>query len=93
MVLEPQQRSKSLQWQEEQSEKGKLFTKKFAVRMNLNNCSLKSNDNSSKGLDRITLVPSFQTCFASRLYYIKMTVRLNHGDSLLVNVPLNIHRY
>ena len=84
---------KSLQWQEEQSEKGKLFTKKFAVRMNLNNCSLKSNDNSSKGLDRITLVPSFQTCFASRLYYIKMTVRLNHGDSLLVNVPLNIHRY
>ncbi|KAF6070163.1 Bul1 N terminus family protein [Candida albicans] len=84
---------KSLQWQEEQSEKGKLFTKKFAVRMNLNNCSSKSNDNSSKGLDRITLVPSFQTCFASRLYYIKMTVRLNHGDSLLVNVPLNIHRY
>ena len=61
--------------------------------MNLNNCSLKSNDNSSKGLDKLHWCLVFQTCFASRLYYIKMTVRLNHGDSLLVNVPLNIHRY
>ena len=35
--------------------------------MNLNNCSLKSNDHPLKGLDKITLVPDFQSCYVSRL--------------------------
>lgn len=83
---------KNLPWVEENTEKGQLFTKKFSVRMNLNNCSLKSNDHPLKGLDKITLVPDFQSCYVSRLYYIKITVRLHHGDSLVVNVPLSVYR-
>lgn len=82
---------KNLLWNEEKTEKGQLFTKKFSIRMNLNNCSSKSNDHPLKGLDKITLVPNFQSCFVSRLYYIKITTRLHHGDSLVVNVPLNVY--
>ncbi|RCK56559.1 Bypass of stop codon protein 5 [Candida viswanathii] len=83
---------KNLPWVEEQAERGQLYTKKFSIRMNLNNCSSKSNDHPLRGLDKITLVPDFQSCYVCRAYYLKIAVRLNHGDSLVVNVPLNVYR-
>lgn len=85
---------KSIPWEAEPDDKsGRLFSKKFDLVFNLNECHLKGVENKNKkGFDYITLVPSFQTCYMARLYFIKITVKLQNGEALLVNVPLTIER-
>ncbi|KAK6201685.1 BUL1-like protein [Scheffersomyces amazonensis] len=70
-----------------------LYSKKFDIKIDLNSCHLKGLDNAGQvGFDYVTLVPSFQTCLMTRLYYFKVVVRLTNGESLVVNVPLSIER-
>ncbi|KAI5966603.1 hypothetical protein KGF57_000567 [Candida theae] len=72
------------------SEEGDLV-KKFSIAMDLSKCNLKGVNNTIKGLDKITLVPSFQSCYISRVYYMKVVVRTN-GATLSLNLPLRIER-
>ncbi|KAK6466020.1 BUL1-like protein [Scheffersomyces coipomensis] len=71
-----------------------LYSKKFEIKLDLSNCHLKGMEalHNQAGFDYLTLVPNFQTCLISRLYYFKITVKLMNGESLIVNVPLSIER-
>ncbi|KAG7664245.1 uncharacterized protein J8A68_002214 [[Candida] subhashii] len=69
-----------------------LYTKKFTINLDLNNCSLKGIESTCHGLDQIVLVPSFQSCLISRVYYLKVCVKMIHGENLIIHVPLTIQR-
>lgn len=77
----------SMPWESNEND---LVTK-FSIAMDLNKCTLKGVNNTVKGLDKITLVPTFQSCYVSRMYYIKVTVKTN-GATLVLNLPLRIER-
>ncbi|KAK6456141.1 BUL1-like protein [Scheffersomyces xylosifermentans] len=84
---------KTIPWESEKIEYAEhsLYSKKFEMTLDLNNCHLKGPDNKhNKGFDFLTLVPSFQTCLMARIYYIKVIVKLTSGETLIVNVPLTI---
>lgn len=71
----------------------KLFSKNFDLHVDLNDCQMKGPSAPSKpgnGLDHLTLVPSFQNCLMSRLYYLKVSIKLNTGELLTVNAPVQI---
>ncbi|EGW34776.1 uncharacterized protein SPAPADRAFT_145225 [Spathaspora passalidarum NRRL Y-27907] len=63
------------------------YTMKFEVNVNLNSSCLKGNSGDS---GEITLVPSFQGCLLSRIYYIRVSVKMSRGEVLVVHVPLTI---
>ncbi|KAI5961260.1 uncharacterized protein KGF55_004185 [Candida pseudojiufengensis] len=65
--------------------------KNFSIKMDLNNCGLKGIDHPVKGLSKITLVPNFQSCYISRMYYLKLNMKTN-GALLVLHVPLEIVR-
>ncbi|CCG22857.1 hypothetical protein CORT_0B11580 [Candida orthopsilosis Co 90-125] len=77
----------SIPWELEEND----LVKKFSIAMNLSKCSLKGVNNTIKGLDKITLVPNFQSCYISRVYYIKVGIKTN-GATLSLNLPLRIER-
>ncbi|ODV80789.1 BUL1-like protein [Suhomyces tanzawaensis NRRL Y-17324] len=84
---------KTIPWELEHQENSvhTLYSKKFELKLNLNDCHLKGHENrTNKGFDHFTLVPDFQNCLMARMYYVKITAKLSSGDSLVVNVPLTI---
>ncbi|KAI5955603.1 hypothetical protein KGF54_001105 [Candida jiufengensis] len=76
---------KSIPWEKDDQ----WFKKKFFIKMNLNNCGLKGIDHPIRGLNKITLVPNFQTCYMARLYYLKINLKTN-GALLILHVPIEI---
>lgn len=52
--------------------------------------SLQQPSQSYKAYDEFTLVPSFQTCLMSRLYYIQLTVKFTSKDVVRFKVPVTI---
>lgn len=70
-----------------------LYSKNFDLCLDLNDCHMKGvNSQASPGstLDQLTLVPSFQNCYMSRIYYIKISIKIATGELLTVNVPMQI---
>ncbi|KAI5956154.1 hypothetical protein CANMA_004584 [Candida margitis] len=74
-------------WEEEESD----LVKKFSIGADLGKCSLKGVNRVISGLDKITLVPSFQSCYISRMYYLKVGIKTN-GANLSLSLPLRIER-
>lgn len=69
----------------------KIFTKKFDINVDLNDCHTKGSDPlKTSCFDNFTLVPDFQNCLMARLYYIKIDAKMANGSILTVNVPLSI---
>ena len=63
--------------------------------INLESMILKGEPNvneTSKSYDRFTLVPDFQSCFMSRMYYIRLTVHLSNGSFSNIKVPVRIQK-
>ena len=83
-------------WQKEPTESTEYetYSKKFNVHIDLKRAKLKgsNNENSELLFDNYTLVPSFQLCFLSRLYYIKIMVHLHSGEILQIPAPLHIDK-
>ncbi|CAG87012.2 DEHA2D09108p [Debaryomyces hansenii CBS767] len=70
-----------------------LYSKTFDLNIDLKDCQMKgptSHPPPGTSLDHFTLVPTFQTCFMSRLYYLKIGIKINTGELLTVNVPMHI---
>ncbi|EGV61855.1 hypothetical protein PSN45_000544 [Yamadazyma tenuis] len=66
-------------------------SKTFNLHLNLQNCNSKvRGPKGSKFFDQVTLVPDSQTCFSVRLHYIKVSIKLTYGDSLVVKLPLKV---
>lgn len=83
---------KTIPWELEPATSGSLYTKKFSLNVDVNECHLKGTENKNKkGFDYLTLVPSFQNCMMARLYYIKISAKVGH-EVLVVNVPLRVER-
>ncbi|RLV93094.1 Ubiquitin ligase-binding protein BUL2 [Spathaspora sp. JA1] len=74
---------KTIPWKQQDKSS---YSMKFEVNLNLNSVCLKGNVDNNE----ITLVPSFQGCILTRIYYIKVSVKLSRGEVLVVNVPLTI---
>lgn len=70
-----------------------IYIKKLDVEVDLNNCQWKLSPDSVQrnGLDLICLVPDFQKCFMSRMYYLRLSVKYRHGVTQLIHVPVTIH--
>lgn len=77
----------SIPWKVDEND----LVKKFSIAMDLSKCSLKGVNNTIRGLDKITLVPTFQSCYISRMYYIRVVIKTN-GATLSLNLPLRIER-
>lgn len=81
----------SIPWEQTGSE---AVDKTVNLNLDLRSCTSKrySIPKNSNFFDSITLVPDCQTCFSIRLHYIKTTVKLTNGDSLVVKTPLKVVR-
>ncbi|CAK7893229.1 hypothetical protein CAAN1_08S02388 [[Candida] anglica] len=40
----------------------------------------------------ICLVPSFQSCIIGRLYYLKITISMQHAEPIVMKIPINIEK-
>lgn len=84
----------NIEWKHTESTTNKnysYYTKKFDISLDLNGCHTKGTDPPKDCcFDHFTLVPNFQTCFMTRMYYIKIRVKMTNGTQLEVNVPLSI---
>lgn len=70
-----------------------LYSKNFDLHIDLRDCQVKgpnSHPPPGTSLDHLTLVPTFQTCFMSRLYYLKISIKISTGELLTVNAPMHI---
>lgn len=85
----------SIPWEPAPAADGRFmeYHKRLDVCLDLLTCHTKDTD-ASPGtcFDRFTLVPSFQTCHMTRLYYIRVSARLLNGTKLRVNVPLTVEK-
>lgn len=69
-----------------------IYSKSLEVEVDLKNCQWHTFANTQvrKGLDLICLVPNFQKCFISRIYYLKLTVKYRHGVTQVLHLPISI---
>lgn len=85
----------SVPWEKAPTANGRFteYHKRFDVCLDLLSCHTKDTEPSpGTCFDRFTLVPSFQLCHMTRLYYVKVNVRLLNGTKLRVNVPLTVEK-
>ncbi|WPK24627.1 hypothetical protein PUMCH_001906 [Australozyma saopauloensis] len=70
-----------------------IHSKKLEVEIDLRDCKSKGfTDNDPKnGFDHMCLVPSFQMCFMSRIYYLRLTIKYRHGVTQILHVPISIN--
>lgn len=66
--------------------------KSFVLNLDLQSCTSKLHTKQALFFDQVTLVPDCQTCFSVRLHYIKISIKLGNGDSLVVKVPLKVEK-
>lgn len=74
---------------------GTLFKKKFSLAVDVSKAQKMLTDSSGvgknyKAYDEFTLVPSFQTCLMSRLYYFRFVIRFTGNQCLEFKLPVNI---
>ncbi|EMG46760.1 hypothetical protein G210_2987 [Candida maltosa Xu316] len=63
------------------------------IGINLENLVLKGGSkNKGKSYDRFTLVPDFQSCFMTRMYYVRIIVQLSNGSYSHIKVPIRIQK-
>lgn len=70
----------------------KIFTKNVKLHVDLDSCQLKGGGVQGKksAFDVICLVPDFQTCFLTRLYYVRISVKHKNGFIQVVHVPVTV---
>lgn len=71
------------------------FTKEFSVEVDITKAQKKSPGASPvkqgyKSYNEMCLVPSFQTCMISRLYYLQLLIFLSNGKYVVIKMPLSI---
>ncbi|OBA23397.1 hypothetical protein METBIDRAFT_76420 [Metschnikowia bicuspidata var. bicuspidata NRRL YB-4993] len=83
-------------WEQVQSQADQTYniaSKNCILDIDFESCHLKGAPEIAPGLsafDLLCLVPDFQTCHMSRLYFLRVTVRHKNGILQAVHVPLNI---
>ncbi|GEQ67062.1 hypothetical protein JCM33374_g725 [Metschnikowia sp. JCM 33374] len=86
----------SVPWKQAQSpidDNYNIFTKNFTLDINFDSSHLKGTPGVVPGksaFDVLCLVPDFQTCLMSRLYFLRVTVKHKNGVAQAVHVPLTI---
>ncbi|CAK7909817.1 hypothetical protein CAAN1_13S01926 [[Candida] anglica] len=70
------------------------YKKSFTVSIDLTSGRLKSGETMSKlkAYDNYNLIPDFQMCQMTRFYYIKVLIALQKGETIVVNVPLEVKK-
>lgn len=77
-------------------ESSNSYKKSFNLNLDLSTAHLKSvlePKSTGKAYDNFTLVPSFQSCHASRLYYLKVRATLTNNEMFFFKVPVVIEKY
>lgn len=74
---------------------GQSFSKKFSVCVDIAKAQKKTPNppllkRGYKSYDEFTLVPSFQTCLLSRMYYLKIRIVLSTDQLVEIKVPVTI---
>lgn len=71
------------------NQKNDKYSKRIDVAMDLGSL-FKLDSRGDRGLELECLVPTFQSCFACRYYFIVMNIKLQSGESLPIKVALDI---
>lgn len=69
-----------------------IHSKKLEVDITLQDFRWKAHPDgdSQNGFDHICLVPEFQKCFMTRIYYLRLLFTHKHGVSQVLHVPISI---
>lgn len=46
----------------------------------------------NNAFDAFNLVPSFQSCYIDRFYYLKISISLSNGDTVHLKVPVDFEK-
>lgn len=70
-----------------------VHSKKLEIEVDLKHCQWKTlaDQDLRKGLDLICLVPNFQKCFMSRIYFLRVFVKYRHGVTQVLHLPVTIN--
>ncbi|CUM52197.1 unnamed protein product [Debaryomyces fabryi] len=67
---------------------------KFSLFLNVAKAHLKviGTFKNANAFDTFCLVPSFQSCYIGRFYYLKINISLSNGDSVHLKVPVDFEK-
>lgn len=46
----------------------------------------------NNAFDAFNLIPSFQSCYIGRFYYLKISISLSNGDTVHIKVPVDFEK-